>query len=60
MLNKSINSEDIKQIVVKIKKMFDAFDPDVRVFVLSNGHKIQLFDKFSAVIFICLTRFSQL
>ena len=30
------------------------FDPDARVFVLSNCHKIQLCDKFSSVIFICL------
>ena len=36
------------------------FVPDARVFVLSNWHKIQLCDKFSSVIFICLTLFSQL
>ena len=36
------------------------FDPDARVFVLSNGRKIQLCDKFSSVIFICLIPFSQL
>ena len=36
------------------------FDPDARVFVLSNWHKIQLCDKFSSVIFICLTPFSEL
>ena len=36
------------------------FDPDARVFVLSNRHKIRLSDKFSSVIFICLTPFSQL
>ena len=36
--------------------MFDAF----WVFVLSSWHKIQIWDKFSSVIFICLTPFSQL
>ena len=36
------------------------FDPDARVFVLSNWHKIQLSDKLSSVIFILLTHFSQL
>ena len=36
------------------------FDPNARVFALSNWHKIQLFDKFSSVIFICLTLFSKL
>ena len=35
------------------------FDPNARVFALSNWHKIQLFDKFSSVIFICVTPFSQ-
>ena len=35
-------------------------DPDARVFVFSNWHKIHLWDKFSSVIFICLTPFSQL
>ena len=33
------------------------FDTDARVFVFSNWHKIQLCDKFSSVIFICLTPF---
>ena len=36
------------------------FDSDARVFVLLSWHKIQLFDKFSSVVFICLTPFSQL
>ena len=36
------------------------FDPDAKVFVVSNWHKIQLFDKSSSVIFFCLTPFSQL
>ena len=36
------------------------FEPDARDFVLSNRHKIQLCDKFSSVILICLTPFSQL
>ena len=36
------------------------FDPDGRVFTLSNWHKIQLCDKFSSAIFICLTPFSKL
>ena len=30
------------------------FDPDARVFVLSNWHKIHLCDKFSSLIFIFL------
>ena len=42
------------------KKCLMHFDPDGRVFVLSNWHKIQLCDKFSLVICICLTPFSQL
>ena len=61
MLNKSnvlrrckINSRDNK------KKCLMHFDPDARVFVLSTLHKIKLCDKFSSVIFICLTPFSQL
>ena len=41
------------------KKCLIYFDPDARVFVLSNLHKMQLCDKFSQVIFICLTSFSQ-
>ena len=36
------------------------FEPDARAFALSNWHKIQLCDKFSSVIFICLIPFSQL
>ena len=36
------------------------FDPDAMVFDLSNWYKIELCDKFSSVIFICLTPFSQL
>ena len=36
------------------------FDPDSRIFVLSKWHKIQLCVKFSSVIFIYLTPFSQL
>ena len=43
----------------KKRKCFMHFDPDARVFVLSNSHKI-LCDKFSLVIFICLTPFSEL
>ena len=35
-------------------------DPDARNFVLCNLHKIQLCGKFSSVIFIGLTPFSQL
>ena len=64
MLNKShplIHSADIRQIEVKLeKKCMMLFDPDARVFVLSNLHKIQLCDKFSSVIFIFLIPFSQL
>ena len=36
------------------------FDPDARVFILGNWHKMQLCDKFSSVIFICLAPLSQL
>ena len=36
------------------------FDPDARVLVLSNWDKIKLCDKFSAIIFFCLTPFFQL
>ena len=36
------------------------FNPGGKVFALSNQHKIQLSDKFSSVIFIYLTPFSQL
>ena len=36
------------------------FDPDIRDFVLRSWHKIQLCDKFSLVVFFCLTPFSQL
>ena len=64
MLNKShplIQSADIRQIMVNIqKKSLMHFDPDARVFALSNEHKLQLCDKFSSVIFICLTPFVQL
>ena len=35
------------------------FDPDPKVFALSIWQKIQLCDKFSSVICICLTPFSQ-
>ena len=42
------------------KKCLMYFEPDARAFVLSNWHKIQLCDKFSSVIFICLIPFSQL
>ena len=62
MLN-YIHSVNIRKIVVKIQKikcLMMHFDPETRVFVLSNWHKIQLCDKFSSVIFICLTPFSQL
>ena len=31
------------------------FDLDARVFVLSNWHKIQLCEKLSSVIFICVS-----
>ena len=47
-------------MVVKIKKMFDAFDPDARVFVLSNWHKVQLLWQIFFGNLICLTPFSQL
>ena len=43
-----------------LKKCLMPFDPDLRVFVLSNWQKIQLCHKFYSVIFICLTTFSQL
>ena len=42
MLNKShplfhlADTTDIRQIVVKIKEIFDHLDPDARVFVLGN------------------------
>ena len=36
------------------------FDPDARVFVLSNWDKMQLCEVFYSVIFICLTPFFQL
>ena len=36
------------------------FDTEARIFKLSNWHNIQLCDKFSSIIFICLTPFSQL
>ena len=36
------------------------FDPDARVFVFSNWFKIQTYNKFSSVIFTCLTLFYQL
>ena len=42
------------------KKCLMHFDLDARVVVLSNWYKIQLCGKFSSVIFICLTPFSQL
>ena len=42
------------------KKCLIYFDPDGRVFVLSNCHMIQLCVKFSSVIFIYLTPFSEL
>ena len=40
------------------KKCLMHYDPDTRIFAFSNWHKIQLGDKFFAVIFICLTPFS--
>ena len=43
----------------KIKSLMH-FDPEARVFILSNLHKIQLCDKCSSVIFVCLVPFSQL
>ena len=43
-----------------IKECLMQFDPDARVFVLSNWHKIKLCDKFSSIIFTYLTPFSQL
>ena len=49
--------------MAKIKIIFNTFwpwCPDAMVFVLSNWHKLQLCDKFSSVICICLTPFSQL
>ena len=42
------------------KKCLMHFDHEAWVFVLSNWHKIQLCDKFSSVIFVCLTPFSPL
>ena len=61
MLNKSHPLSRYKENSSKNKKKcLMHFDPDARVFVLSNWHKIQLCDKFSSVIFICLTPFSQL
>ena len=42
------------------KKSLIYFEPDARVFSLSNWHKIQLCDKFSSVVFICLPPFLQL
>ena len=43
-----------------LKKSLMHFDPDSRIFVLSNCNKIQLCDKFSSIILICSTRFPQL
>ena len=61
MLNKSHPLSRYKANNGKNKeKLMMPFDPDARAFVLSNWHKIQLSDKFSSVIFICLTPFSQL
>ena len=42
------------------KKCLMDFDPETRVFIFSNWHKKELCDKFSSVIFICLTPFSEL
>ena len=36
------------------------FDPDARVFAISDWHKIQICDKFFSVICICLAPFSQI
>ena len=47
-------------ITNRVKNYFMHFHPDARVVVLSNWHKIQVCDKFSSVIFICLTPFSKL
>ena len=58
-----IHSADIKQIVVKIKKKIKClihFDPDARVFDISNWHKIQLLWQIFSSNLICLTPFSQL
>ena len=60
MLNKSHPLSKYKANSDKNKKSLMHFDPDARDFVLSNWHKIKLCDKFSSVIFICLTPFSQL
>ena len=61
MLNKSHPLSRYKENSCKnTKKCLMHFGPDARVFVLSNWHKIQLCNKFSLVIFICLTPFSQL
>ena len=60
MLNKSHPLSRCKANSGKNKKKLMHFDPDARVFVLSNSHKIQLCDKFSSVILICLTPFFHL
>ena len=65
MLNKSHTLSKYKaNSGHNLKKNFDQkilhFDPDVRVFVLSNWDKMQLSDKFSAVMSICLAPFSKL
>ena len=61
MLNKSHRLSRYKANSGKNKeKYLIHFDPDARVFVLSNWHIIQLCDKFFLVMLICLTPFSQL
>ena len=65
MLNKIISIHPVSRYKAnsgknKIKTYLMHFDPNARVFVLSNRDKIQLFDKFSSIIFICLTLFSKL
>ena len=45
---------------MKIKKRLMHFDPDARVFVLSNWHKIQLLEQIFFSNLICFTPLSQL
>ena len=61
MLNKSHPLSRYKANSAKNKKKYLMdVDPDAMVFVFSNLHKIQLCDKFSSVIFNCLTQCSHL
>ena len=61
ILNKSHQLSRYKANNGKMKKKYLMhFDSDARVFVLTSWYKEQLCDKFSLVIFICLTPFSQI